>query len=165
MTMDKRVLVQQLGDQLRAAAASAGRESDDAAQEARFGATPAEKREDARVALEYSNLARAQSQRARMLQADLDQLIRFAPGTLAGGARIELGAIVEVENEDGEGRTFFLAPAGAGLTLTGPGGDGLISVVTPASPIGKAVLRHREGDVVDVTVAGSTVEWTITYVG
>jgi len=165
MTMDKRLLVQQLGDQLRATAANAGRESDGAAHEARFGATAAEKREDARVALEYANLSRAQLLRARKAQGELDQLLRFAPDALGRGARIELGAIVEVENELGEGRTFFLAPTGAGITLTGPGGDGLLSVVTQASPIGKAVLGRREGDEVDVVVGGDTVEWTITYVG
>jgi transcription elongation GreA/GreB family factor len=53
---------------------------------------------------------------------------------------------------------------GAGVTLTGPGGDGLLSVVTPASPIGKAVLGRRPGDVVDVTVDGEVREWQISFV-
>jgi transcription elongation GreA/GreB family factor len=37
-------------------------------------------------------------------------------------------------------------------------------VVTPASPIGKAVLGKRTGDVVDVTVEGDVREWAITFV-
>jgi transcription elongation GreA/GreB family factor len=49
--------------------------------------------------------------------------------------------------------------------LTGPDGDGLISVVTPASPVGAAVLGRRRGDVVDVTVNGEVREWMLTYVG
>ena len=74
--------------------------------------------------------------------------------------------IVEIEDADsGEGRTFFLAPVGAGITLTGPGGDGHLSVVTPVSPIGKAVLGRTTGEVVDVTVEGDVREWQITYVG
>jgi transcription elongation GreA/GreB family factor len=78
---------------------------------------------------------------------------------------IGLGAIVEIEDEEtGEGRTFFLAPVGAGVTLTGPGGDGVLSVVTPASPIGRAVIGKRVGDVVDVTVDGSVREWQISFV-
>ena len=60
--------------------------------------------------------------------------------------------------------TFPLAPAGAGATLTGPGGDGLLSVVTPSSPVGKAVRRRRVGDVVSVRVHGEVREWTITWV-
>jgi transcription elongation GreA/GreB family factor len=78
---------------------------------------------------------------------------------------IAVGAIVEIEDEEsGEGRTFFLAPVGAGMTLTGPGGDGLLSVVTPASPIGRAVIGRKVGDVIDVTVDGETREWQISYV-
>ena len=64
-----------------------------------------------------------------------------------------------------EGRTFFLAPVGAGITLTGPDGDGILSVVTPASPVGRAVMGHRTGDVVDVMVGGEVREWAITWVG
>ena len=92
--------------------------------------------------------------------------MQFRPTALAGTAAIGVGAIVEVEDADsGEGRTFFLAPVGAGITLTGPGGDGHLSVVTPASPIGRAVLGRRNGDVVDITVDGDLREWAITYVG
>jgi transcription elongation GreA/GreB family factor len=38
-------------------------------------------------------------------------------------------------------------------------------VVTPASPIGRAVLGKKTGDVVDITVDGDIREWSITYVG
>ena len=73
--------------------------------------------------------------------------------------------MVEIEDaEGGEGRTFFLAPAGAGVSLTGPGGDGFLSVVTPSSPIGRAVLGRKVGETIDVTVDGELREWTITFV-
>ena len=79
---------------------------------------------------------------------------------------ISVGAIVEIEDADsGEGRTFFLAPVGAGMSLTGPGGDGHLSVVTPMSPIGSAVIGRRTGEVIDVTVDGDVREWEITFVG
>lgn len=85
---------------------------------------------------------------------------------LTATASISIGAIVEIEDADtGEGRTFFLAPVGAGISLTGPGGDGHLSVVTPASPIGRAVLGKKTGDVVDITLDGDIREWSITYVG
>ena len=72
---------------------------------------------------------------------------------------------MEIEDEDtGEGRTFFLAPVGAGMTLSGPDGDGHLSVVTPASPIGKAVQGKRLDDIVDVTVKGEVREWKIVWV-
>jgi transcription elongation GreA/GreB family factor len=50
------------------------------------------------------------------------------------------------------------------MMLSGPNGDGLVSVVTPASPIGRAVFGRRLGDVVDVTVDGALREWQISYV-
>lgn len=136
-----------------------------AAVEATEGATPAEKREDARTALEFGALAKAQNQRARRSQGEADVLANFRPEPLKPSAAIAVGAVVEVEDaETGEGRTFFLAPVGAGITLTGPDGDGYLSVVTPASPIGRAVLGRRVGDTVDVTVEGDVREWTITFV-
>ena len=71
----------------------------------------------------------------------------FRPAPLPATARVALGAIVEIEDEaTGEGRTFFLAPVGGGISLTGPGGDGVLSVVTPVSPIGRAVLGKKLGD-------------------
>ncbi len=164
--MDKQSLVDQLRDQLSTAARAALASRDAAAMEAREGATPDEKREDARAAHQLGSLGGAQQRRAKAALAAADVLLAFRPGKLGGGAAIGLGAIVEIEDcETTEGRTFFLAPAGAGVTLTGPGGDGHLSVVTPVSPIGKAVVGKREGAVVDITVDGELREWQITYVG
>jgi transcription elongation GreA/GreB family factor len=161
--MDKQDLIAQLRGQLEATARSARATHDAAALEARDGATPDEKREDARAAHQLGTIGGAQARRARQAQAEADALATFRPETAL--AKIALGAIVEIEDEErGEGRTFFLAPAGAGITLSGPGGDGVLSVVTPASPIGKAVIGRRAGDVVDITVDGELREWQITYV-
>lgn len=161
--MDKQDLVAQLVRHLEASARAALSARDAAATEAKEGATPDEKREDARAAHQLATLGTAQTRRAQQARAEADALARFKPGPTA--KTINLGAIVEIEDEEtGEGRTFFLAPVGAGVTLTGPGGDGVLSVVTPASPIGKAVLGRRVGDVVDVTVDGEAREWQISFV-
>ena len=66
-----------------------------------------------------------------------------------------LGAIVDMSTEDEEGfaeRTFFVLPVGAGTELTGPGGDGFLSVITPASPVGRALMGRKAGDVVEVEI-------------
>jgi transcription elongation GreA/GreB family factor len=162
--VDKRLLVDQIRTQLEHSARTARGAGEDAAAEARFGVEPGERRHDARVAIEFASLARAQSKRAEAAQAELAELAGFQPRALARGAAIEVGAVVEIEDEHtGEGRTFFIAPVGAGMTLTGPGGDGVLSVVTPASPVGRAVLGHRTGETVDVTVKGEPRAWRITY--
>ena len=161
--MDKRALIDQLARRLREGAAVAQRASVDAAIAARDAATPQEKREDARLALEYGGLAKGQAARAEKARAELAALEAFRPPRLPPNARISVGAIVEVEDGE-EGRTFFLAPVGAGVELTGEGGDGYLSVVTPASPVGRAVLGKKVGDSVNVEVRGDVHEWRITYV-
>ena len=164
--MDKQDLVAQLAHQLTGSARTALRARDAAAMEAREGATPDEKREDARAAHQLGTLGKVQQQRAQQALAQADALATFRPAPLPPSASIGLGAIVEIEDEDtGEGRTFFLAPVGAGITLTGPGGDGLLSVVTPASPVGRAVIGRRVGEVIDVFVDGKAREWQISFVG
>ena len=80
---------------------------------------------------------------------------------------VALGAIVDMSTEDEEGfaeRTFFLLPVGAGTELTGPGGDGFLSVITPASPVGRALLGRRAGDTIEVPLAGEVREWTVLEV-
>ena len=163
--MDKQILLDQLVDQLRASARAALSASGAAAEAAIDSATPSEKREDARAAIEFGSLAGAQSRRARRALAEIDALSGFRLEESRPGQTIRLGSVVEVEDLDTSvGRTFFLAPVGAGITLAGPDGDGVFSVVTPASPVGRAVVGRREGDVVEVNVDGEVHEWTITWV-
>jgi transcription elongation GreA/GreB family factor len=161
--MDKTFLIEQLATRLRASLSVARKTEQVAAAEVREGATPAEKREDARVAVESSMLAGAEAVRADRTLLELSTLAKFRPPAFARSARIALGAVVEVE-DGAEGQTFFLAPVGAGIELSGPDGDGFLSVVTPLSPIGKAVLGRRVGDTIEVEVRGEAHEWTITYV-
>lgn len=160
--MDKGSLRDQLIEQIRQSAGVAERERDQAVIEAREGATPAEKREDARVALEYASLAKGQALRAERARAELSMLASFTPTPLRRGTPIAVGAVVEVEAED-DARTLFLAPVGAGIELHGPNGDGFLSVVTPSSPLGRAVLGRRVGDTFELEVKGHAREWKITY--
>jgi transcription elongation GreA/GreB family factor len=163
--MDKAALVDQLVEKLRSSARTAEAESDAAAVEARDGATPGERVDDSRTALEFARIARAQALRAREIRAAIGLLSGFRPKPLAGGAAVVLGALVEVEDEAGHGQTLFLAPAGAGEELTGPGGDGFFTVVTPRSPIGSAVLGKRPGDSASARIRGETRVWTVVWVG
>lgn len=161
--MDKGFLIEQLAQHLRETVRTARIAMTAANAEAREGATPAERREDSRVAQENSGLARGHRQRLERATDELGALDRFRPPRFGAKSAVAVGAVVEVE-DGAEGRTLFLAPVGAGIELTGPGGDGFLSVVTPTSPIGRAVLGRRVGDVVEVIVNGEATEWTLTYV-
>lgn len=156
--MDKQDLVAQLVRQLQTSARAALAARDATTSEAREGATPDEKREDARAAHQQGTLGKAQQRRAQQALAEVDAVAQWKPSAMS---TIAVGAIVEIEDPDsGEGRTLFLAPVGAGITLTGPGGDGLLSVVTPGSPVGKAVLGRKVGEVIEI----ADREWQISYV-
>lgn len=163
--MDKQALVAQLIERIRASLGVAERERIAAAEAAQEGEEAKVRREDARMMLEYSALAHGQEKRARESLAALSQLESFRPQPVPRGGAIDLGALIEIEDEDsGEGRTLFLAPVGAGIELTGPGGDGFLSVITPSSPIGRAARGRQLGDSIDVTVDGATRTWEITWV-
>ncbi|MBL4632817.1 MAG: GreA/GreB family elongation factor [Kofleriaceae bacterium] len=163
--MDKQELVTQLVGQLRDQVRGAGRSAVECAAEAKNGASAKDKTTDSRVAIEYASMARAQKQRAERVFTELRAVEGFSPPALNQRSRVDVGAVVEIEDEEsGEGRTFFLAPAGAGMTLLGPGGDGHLSVVTPSSPIGRAVRGRLVGDIIDVTVKGDVREWQIVYI-
>jgi transcription elongation GreA/GreB family factor len=162
--MDKQFMVEQLLSRIRASVDVAKREQDAAALEAREGASADEKRADSRVALEFSSIAQAQGRRAGAALDELSVLEAFRPAPLsATRPHVTLGAIVEVEDGD-EGRTIFLAPAGAGMELTMPDGDGFVTVVTPSSPLGKAVIGREVGDTVEVAVKGEARAWTVTFI-
>jgi transcription elongation GreA/GreB family factor len=157
--MDKQDLIAQLVRQLQASARAALSARDAVAAEAREGATPDEKREDARAAHQQTTLGSAQQRRAQQALAEIDKVAQWKPVRMSA---VAVGAIIEIEDSDsGEGRTLFLAPVGAGITLTGPGGDGILSVITPASPLGAAMLGRKLGDVVEIAER----EWQISYVG
>ena len=163
--MDKQDLIAQLQSKIQGSAQVAERASAAAAEVAREGATPHEQTEDARVAIEFGALARGQGHRLERARAELEELRKLHLPTIPKGGRVAVGAVVEIEDEDnGEGRTFFLAPVGAGVELTVPGGDGYLTVVTPASPVGRRVLGRRTGDVVEVTVEGETRYWKVVWV-
>jgi transcription elongation GreA/GreB family factor len=162
--MDKQFMVEQLARRIRESAEVAMREREAAALEAREGATPDEKRADARVAMEFSSLARAQDRRATAALDELAKLEAFTlPKPSKGESKVAVGHILEIEDGD-EGRTIFLAPVGAGIELTMPDGDGFVTVVTPFSPLGKAIVGRRLGDTVEIEVKGEAREWTVTFI-
>lgn len=170
MGLDKQALLSQLSERLQHSDKLAHRAEADAREAARSLATESEKKEDGRAAIEYGSLATGQAARARRVQEELAALHTLSENGLPRMGRagpVALGAIVDVRTEDDDGyaeRTFFVLPVGAGTELTGPGGDGFLSVITPASPVGKALMGRRAGDTVEVTLAGEVREWTVLEV-
>lgn len=148
--MDKHFLAVQLATKLRAIYEQALRYLEDARVDAKSGAPRA------------VNIAQAAKQRLESAEAAWAASADFKPVPMKKGQRIGLGSLVEVEDGD-TGKTLFVAPSGAGEELTGPDGDGFLHVVTPGSPLGKALVGRVVGDVVEVMVKGELAEWEITW--
>lgn len=148
--MDKAALIAQLAAKLKTMADQARTFWEESRNEAKTGANRA------------VNLAKATAPRVESMHAAWEAVSAFKAANYKKGQPIGLGAIVELEDGDG-GKTLFIAPAGAGEELTGPGGDGFLHVVTPASPLGKALCGKRVGDCVEVMVKGEVTEWDIVY--
>lgn len=109
-------------------------------------------------ALEQSYLARGQASRVEELRAGLAEA-QALPVRAFGDRPIALGALVTAEEGD-ETLLYLIAPSGGGSRL----GDGKVQVVTPKSPLGRALLGKRSGDDCEVLLAGKTRELTIVRV-
>jgi transcription elongation GreA/GreB family factor len=139
---------------------AAGRAAEEIRGEAR-------RREDAKESVVQGRLAAGHRERREAVVRELETLRDFAKSGLRAFSRrdpVALGALVDVEVEAADGpeeRSLLLLPVGAGAEVEGPGGDGFVSVVTPRSPVGRALLGARVGDTVEVVLGGRATEWTV----
>lgn len=109
-------------------------------------------------ALEQSYLARGHAMRTEELVEQI-QVLRFLPLPDFGpDDAIEAGALVGLESDEGT-RCLFLLPHGGG-TEARVGGTQVL-VVTPASPMGRAIHGRSIGDTIEVRVRGKLREYEI----
>ena len=118
--------------------------------------TKAENDKDTR-GLEQSYLARGHAARVEELEAALVSVAALS--TAKPGPRIALGAVATVD-DDGSVTRYYLAPWGGGVTLAGG-----IAVVTPTSPIGRALIGKAVGEVAEVHRPGGVREFEIVAIG
>jgi transcription elongation GreA/GreB family factor len=129
-----------------------------AAEEARATATnkenAAENKYDT-LGLEAAYLAHGQSERVVQLEKDLAAYVALRK-RLKDHAIVEVGSVLKLEHETGETRFLFIGPASGGLVVS-LGGVSVI-VITPGSPLGKALLGGVIDDDVSIGVAGSATK-------
>lgn len=150
----KRRLVTELLDRLRADHAALARTQRATVAGATSEEAKSEHSKDTR-ALEQSYLARGQAQRVEELREGLSRVAALPLRGFAAGEPIAVGALVEIE-EEGATSILLLVPHGGGIRLSGRE-----QVVTPASPLGRALIGKTSGDTVEITVAGRPRHLTV----
>jgi transcription elongation GreA/GreB family factor len=102
-------------------------------------------------ALEQSYLARGEALRVEELRQGLADVRGMTTRAFREDDPVALGALVTVDDVD-RVLVYWLAPYGGGTRLA----EGTIQVVTPRSPLGKALLGKRSGDECELVSAGRT---------
>jgi transcription elongation GreA/GreB family factor len=108
-----------------------------------FSAAGAEKQRDT-TGFEAAHLARGYANHAQELRHQID-VLRAMPVEDFSGQEIDIGALVEVEM-GGETDCYFLLNCGGGTEVEVDGE--LITVITPESPLGAALMGNIEAGVV-----------------
>lgn len=160
VAVDKRALVSQVVEALE-------RERDTllaAHRASAAGATHEENRAEGDKDMrstEVSYLARGQALRVTELGEELLRLAALQLRSFGPDEPIAATAWVELRLSTG-GLTVLLLPGGAGTRVSDARGEA--RVITPASPLGSALVGARLGDVVEVERGGEAVEYEIVAV-
>jgi len=158
--MNKRALIQKIVAQLAAELEGYFRAAQAAHAEATHEQNKAENKYDTR-GLEASYLARGQSRQAKETEAAIAAFEKLEARTFEPGDAIELGALVELESK-GERITYFIGPKAGGTEVVHGGRE--ILVITPQSPLGEQLLGRRQGDRLQLMIAGGRDQYSILSV-
>jgi transcription elongation GreA/GreB family factor len=110
-------------------------------------------------ALEASYLAEAQAKRAFDLKKMIQALRSFPKESKS--SQIEPGSLVHLRSEEKE-NWYIVSPFGAGITAEEAGFK--VTVVTIESPLGKALVGKKAGEVFEFRHQGSVREYEILLV-
>lgn len=158
--LDKRALLDELRSRLEEERATTTRLALDAAAAVTHEDNKPENDKDMR-STEASYLARGQAERARELERSLAMLASIYPRPFASGDKIAATALVELVH----GKTklvCFVLPVAGGQRIRAEATD--VQVVTPTSPLGKALMGLSEGDEAEVSTPQGTKLYEIVSV-
>lgn len=110
---------------------------------------------------EASYVARGQARRVVELQEELTALAALEPRVFGVEDPVALGALVTLTSARGE-VSYFFAPAAGGMQVEAEGRT--VRVVTPRSPLGRALLGRVTGDEVSWATPQGEVEATVTSI-
>jgi transcription elongation GreA/GreB family factor len=109
------------------------------------------------LALEASYVAQGQANRAQEIRRSIETY-KHLEFPAAGGA-IQLASLVTLEADNGAVKRVFIGPVEGGLRIATDDDD--IMVITPASPLGKALIGKVNYDTVEVKAGEALTEYQV----
>ncbi|KIY39782.1 elongation factor GreAB [Pseudomonas sp. 10-1B] len=100
------------------------------------------------LGLEASYLATGQARRSAEIRKALLTYQQLLLRDYDPARGVQVSNLVTLEDEDGGQRRLFLGPEAAGLKIGA--GDGLVTVITPRSPLGQQMVGKKVDDEVSL---------------
>ncbi len=160
MAVDKQEILEALKARVRDDLDLLTRAQKQSAEDATHEEARAEDDKDTR-ATELSYLARGQAERVEALQQAVGRLSNLVLRSFDDDTPIALTALVVLESMDGE-TNYFVAPDGGGVRLEVAGLT--VKVVTPVSPLGRAMIGKTAGDEVEVRTPKGATELLVSSI-
>ena len=109
---------------------------------------------------ESSYLARGLAKRVLELRSAVSQLSVLHNRVFGDESPIAMSALVQLENENERREHYYIAPSGGGMVVEVAGQK--ISVVTPISPIARAMIGRQLDDEVEIQTPQGPKFLTVT---
>lgn len=158
--MNKRALIEKIIKQLTSDLEGYLRAARAAHAEATHEQSRAENKYDTR-GLEASYLARGQSKQAAEIEAAMEAFGKLDARAFAPGEPAALGALVELEGA-GERTIYFIGPKAGGTEVMHQKRE--VLVITPASPLGEQIMGRKQGEFLQMNIAGATNKYLVASV-
>jgi len=128
--------------------------------EATHEQSKAENKYDTR-GLEASYLARGQSKQAAEIEQSIEQYQKLTTRAFKPKDPIDLGALVELQTKS-ETSFYFIGPRAGGMEISHNKQE--ILVLTPQSPLGQQLVGKKQGEKLQIAIAGAKNEYKVTSV-
>ena len=148
--MNKRALIQRIVAKLTSELEVYFRAAQASRAEATHEQSKAENKYDTR-GLEASYLARGQSRQAAEIETAIAEFEKLESRRFAAGESIGVGALVELEM-GAETSFYFIGPRAGGTEVVQDTRE--VLVITPQSPLGAQLLEKKQGDRLQLELAG-----------
>lgn len=156
--MDKTRLLKHILDELESVYQGAVDAAMLAYNTATHGENVAENKYDT-LGLEAAYLAQGQAQRVDECAADLSAFKGLTATGFSQSEPVAIGALVTIKDGPRSEQSLFLGPAAGGLKFTFQQKD--IMIITPAAPLGKALMGHFVNDDIEVNVGDQKICYEI----